>query len=94
MAITCKFFLHELGAVIENEEIQLRAFGARLKEIRGQKKITQEQLSDLSGLDLSHIARMETAKRNPRLTTLIVLARALQMPLAELMDFEVPDTKR
>lgn len=76
--------------MIEQEEIQLRAFGERLKQVRRKKKITQEQLADLSGLDLSHIARIETAKRNPKLTTLIVLAKALQTPLSELMDFAIP----
>ena len=47
-------------------------------------------MADLSGLDLSHIARIETAKRNPKLTTLITLAQALKMPLSELMNYSVP----
>ena len=72
---------------MEEEEIQLRAFGLRLKELRKQKGITQERLSELSGMDLSHIARIETAKRNPKLTTLIVLSRALDISLSELVDY-------
>ena len=76
--------------MIEQEEIQLRAFGARLKEVRACKNMTQEQLSERSGLDLSHIARMETAKRNPKLTTLIILSRALGLTLPELLDFPLP----
>lgn len=80
--------------MIEQEEIQLRAFGERLKQVRRKKQITQEQLADLSGLDLSHIARIETAKRNPKLTTLIILAQALQMSLSELMDFSIPSEKQ
>ena len=79
--------------MLQNEEAYLRAFGERLKELRKTKGITQEQLSELSGLDLSHIARMETAKRNPRLTTLIELAKAFNIPLSELMKFSFPKEK-
>ena len=79
--------------MLQNEEAYLRAFAERLKELRKAKGITQERLSELSGLDLSHIARMETAQRNPRLTTLIELAKAFNITLSELMKFSLPKEK-
>ena len=82
--------MFDLSCVIESEEKQLRAFGARLKEVRAQLYVTQDKLAELSGLDLSHIARMETAKRNPKLTTLITLSIALKVSLSELLDFPFP----
>lgn len=72
------------------EEKQLKAFGKHLKELREKYNFTQESLADASDLDLSHIARIETARRNPKLTTLISISNGMKIPLSELMDFKVP----
>jgi len=72
------------------EEKKLQAFGKNLKQLRKKYGFTQESLAAAAGLDLSHIARMETAKRNPKLTTLMALAHAFGISFSELMDFKVP----
>ena len=60
-----------------SDEAGLAAF-ARLKEIRAQKKITQEALAYSSGSALSQIARIETARTNPTLSTIFVIARGIE----------------
>lgn len=51
--------------------------------------MTQEDLAYKSGLALSQIARIETARTNPTLSTIFSIARALEIDLKELFDFEL-----
>lgn len=69
------------------EEKILLKFAKRLKELRNQKGFTQEELAYTSGISLSQIARIETARINPTLCTLIVIAQTLKVHPRELMDF-------
>ena len=71
------------------DEAGLKAFAYRLKEVREKKKVTQEALAYKSGLALSQIARIETARINPTLSTAFAIARALDVSLPELFDFEL-----
>lgn len=59
----------------------------RLKELRSEKGITQEQLSNASGVGRITICRLETGElQNPKYDTIISLAKALDVPAAELFD--------
>jgi len=69
------------------EDKILLKFAKRLKELRNQKGFTQEELAYTSGISLSQIARIETARINPTLCTLIVIAQTLKIHPRELMDF-------
>lgn len=71
---------------IRDEEI-LKKFAKRLKEVRLENSITQEELAYSSGISLSQIARIETARINPTLCTLTVIATTLNISLKDLMDF-------
>ena len=51
----------------------LKAFALQLKKIRKEQKLTQEQLAFESGVALSQIARIETARINPTLSTIFSL---------------------
>ena len=44
--------------------------GLRIKEIRIKKKITQETLANITGLDRTFISHIESGKRNVALETL------------------------
>ena len=67
----------------------IKAFAIQLIKIRTNKGYTQSQLAFESGLSLSQIARIETARINPTLSTIFILARTLDVPLKELFDFEL-----
>ena len=70
----------------------LDAFAVQLKKVRVKKGYTQSQLAFESGLSLSQIARIETSRINPTLSTVFAIARALELEdsLHELFRFELP----
>ncbi len=72
------------------DEKGLAAFATQLKKVRKDKGYTQEKLSDESGITLSQIARIETVKINPSLSTIFVLMRTLDMQPNEMFNFKLP----
>ena len=69
------------------DEEGLKLLAQRLKQLRSDKKITQEELAYRSELTLSQIARIETVKINPTVSTMFRIAKALDVSLSELFDF-------
>lgn len=69
------------------DEEGLKLLAQRLKQLRSEKKITQEELAYRSELTLSQIARIETVKINPTVSTMIQIAKALDVSLSELFDY-------
>ena len=67
----------------------IKAFAIQLKRIRLREGFTQSQLAFESGLSLSQIARIETARINPTLSTIFALARTLNVSLPDLFNFEL-----
>ena len=63
-------------------------FGKKIKSIRRARDITQEKLADLSGLSLQYIGEIERGRRNPSLTSVEQLSKALDIPMAELFSLE------
>ena len=59
-------------------------FGQRIKELREEKKLTQEQLAQKLKLDRSTIAKWETGEAMPRADKLPVLAEVLGCSISDL----------
>lgn len=55
-----------------------------LKEYRERKKISQEKLEDISGIDRKTIFRIENDKNIPKITTYAKLVIALDMSNEEI----------
>lgn len=72
------------------DEAGLKAFAKQLKEIRKEKGFTQEELAYQSDLSLSQIARIETYRINPTLSTIFQIARTLKVPVSKLFEFNLP----
>lgn len=69
------------------ENINIR-FGRRLRELRKRYKLTQEELSEASGLDYKYIQRLEGKNpSSPTLNSLEKLAKALKIKPTELLKF-------
>ena len=64
-----------------------KLFAAKLKRIREEKKLTQEELAFKSKVDRTYIGRLERMERSPSLDYLQKIADGLEMPLVELLDF-------
>lgn len=54
-------------------------FAANLRRLRLAAELTQDGLSELSGLHTTEISRLERGVRDPRLSTIVRLARALRV---------------
>ena len=61
-------------------------FGKILQDERKAKKISQEKLAKLSGLDRTFISLIETGKRNPTFTTILKICEALEIDPSELFS--------
>lgn len=72
------------------DEAGLMAFAKRLKEVRKIKKVSQEELALRAELSLSQIARIETARINPTLSTVFRIIRSLDIELSEFFNFKMP----
>lgn len=62
----------------------LRLFGERLRELRSERKLSQERLAELAGLDRNYIGQIERAERNVALVNIVRIAKALDLEPAEL----------
>lgn len=60
------------------EEIEARRLlGQRIRDLRNAKNLSMQTLANMAEIELSQIARIETAKINPKVSTLFRIARAL-----------------
>lgn len=75
--------------MVQSEDEILYAFAQHFKNVRKKYGYTQESLAGKAEMDLSHIAKIETCKRNPKLSTLVRLSKAIGIPLSELIDFHI-----
>lgn len=64
--------------------------GSNLKAIRLQLGLTQSQLSELSGVELNHISKIELDKSDPKLSTIYKLINALGVTPDALLLLEQP----
>lgn len=61
--------------------------GQRIKMLRKQKHLTQEQLAEKVGVDARHISRLETGAHYPSMETLERVAEVLERPMVDLFAF-------
>lgn len=61
-------------------------FGANVREERQRRALSQEALAAAADLHRTEISLLERGAREPRLSTVVRLARALDVPTAALLD--------
>ncbi len=61
--------------------------GLKIKEIRKQRKLTQEKLSELVGVDNGYISKLEIGQNFPTIGTLEKIANVLEVELSVLFQF-------
>jgi transcriptional regulator with XRE-family HTH domain len=64
----------------------LDAFGRTLRKVRRDRDLSQEALADEAGVSAKHVGEIERANKDPRLTTIMKLSRALDLRSAELFS--------
>ena len=61
-------------------------FGRRIRELREEKSISQEELSFLTGFHRTYIGMIERGERNISLSNMAVFAKIFELSLSELLD--------
>jgi len=62
--------------------------GARIKELRKVKKLSQDKLSEKITIDPKHLSRIEVGKSYPSLDTLEKIAESLGVEIKEFFEFK------
>lgn len=63
--------------------------GERLRELRQQKKLSVRALAAQSGLAINTLSMIENGKTSPSVSTLQILARALDVPIGAFFEQEM-----
>ena len=63
-----------------------RELGQRVRDYRSILGYSQERLAHEASINRTYIATLEAGERNPSLDLLVRLAKALEVPLGELVD--------
>jgi len=71
---------------MEKKHETLRKFGLKLRELRQAKRLSQETFASQCGLDRTYISGVERGVRNISLANISLIAAALDISIAELME--------
>jgi transcriptional regulator with XRE-family HTH domain len=63
-------------------------FGNRLRFLRAQKQMTQEQLAAAADISVDFLSLIERGRNAPSFSNIDKLARALKIPVKELFNFD------
>jgi transcriptional regulator with XRE-family HTH domain len=66
------------------ERDSLVALGRRVRSLREALRLTQEEFARRCGISVSFASLLERGERSPSYETLLTMARALEVPLADL----------
>lgn len=68
----------------KNRANAAKVFGARLRELREEREMSQQRLADLTGLGRTYISDVERGARNPCLVNILKLSDTLRVAPGEL----------
>jgi transcriptional regulator with XRE-family HTH domain len=72
-------------------KIFLLKLGEHIRTIRVSKNITQEQLANEIGAEISQISRIERGIISTSISNLHNISKVLDIPLKELLDFSIEE---
>jgi transcriptional regulator with XRE-family HTH domain len=70
------------------KELDFKAIGQRIREVRTQQKLTQEYVASIANVNVSHISNIETGKIGISLTLLVAVSNALNTTVDYLLQNE------
>ena len=70
---------------MEHKELLIK-LGARIKSVRTEKGLSQQELAALIEYEKSHMSRLEKGGTNPTYLTLMKVSAALKLSISELLD--------
>lgn len=72
---------------------ELILLGRKIAELRNHRNLTQEELAELVNYSANHIAKLESARTNPSFDLLVKIAKALDIQVKDLFDYEERNTE-
>lgn len=70
------------------DSLNFACIGQHIKEIRNEKKLTQDWLAEKTGVNVSHISNIETNKVKVSLTLLVHICNALDVTVDYILGKE------
>jgi transcriptional regulator with XRE-family HTH domain len=64
-----------------------KLLGARIKELRRLRGLSQEKLAEMISIDPKHLSRIEVGRSFPSMDTLAGMAKSLRVELKDLFEF-------
>jgi transcriptional regulator with XRE-family HTH domain len=71
-----------------NEEQFINKFGENLRILRKEKHLSQEHLANDADIPINQIGRIERGEIGTTISTLFSIAKALNIDIVELFEFE------
>lgn len=71
------------------DKLYLQKLGKKIAVLRKEKRFSQEELADISGKMINTISNIERGLADPKITTLMALAKALNVSLQDLLADEI-----
>lgn len=65
-----------------------KKLGKRIKELRENKKLSQQQLAEILNMEASNLSKIERGIQIPKEESLIKLANAFSVNVRDLFDYE------
>lgn len=65
---------------------ELKALGSRIRAVRESRGLSIRDLAELAGINKSQIVRIESGQSDPHYTTLLRIARALEVNVGDFTD--------
>jgi transcriptional regulator with XRE-family HTH domain len=72
----------------------LKIIGEKIRAIRKSRRISQEELAELSGLHPTYISDIENGKVNASVYSYFEISKGLGIPLSELLNISFEKTDR
>lgn len=73
------------------DKVLIKRIGSKVRSIRLERKLSQEMLSYKADVPISQIGRIERGEINPTISSLFVIATALDVELKELVDVSIEE---
>jgi transcriptional regulator with XRE-family HTH domain len=71
-----------------------KKIGLKIKLLRIERKISQQDLAAACNFEKSNLARIEAGRTNPTVATLLKICQVLEVPIARLFEFEDAENKK
>lgn len=71
---------------MHNSDLVKRQFGERLRTLRKERQLSQEDFAELTQLHRTYIGGIERGERNVSLLNIVQIARALEITPSQLLE--------